>query len=224
MSGDSCNLTPWGCYCPAKELIYTEVKTNDVIPAHSGSAQTFEPNCDSAECCHAQGGLTCYWDGWECNCHTLEEESHELSSTAKKMMMVNFWSGFISELESLNAENMEGCIDYTESAFINLLQYQQSLNNEKHFQAYLEWSKLSIGMPAIVNNCHKPNNPYSHATEWFESFTQEDLLHSIVIDAFSSNRDTLESHQQSQKENWNAGKFFDAGIESAKYWKTMNTY
>jgi hypothetical protein len=37
------------------------------------------------------------------------------------MMMANFWSGFFSELESLNAENMEGCIDYTESAFIDLL-------------------------------------------------------------------------------------------------------
>jgi hypothetical protein len=79
-------------------------------------------------------------------------------------------------------------------------------------------------MPAIVNSCHKPNNPNSHATEWFESFTQEEVLHSIVIDAFSFNRDTLESHLQSQKENWKAGKFFDAGIESAKYWKTMNTY
>ena len=31
-------------------------------------------DCKSAECCHAQGGLTCYWDGWECNCHTYEEE------------------------------------------------------------------------------------------------------------------------------------------------------
>ena len=127
----------WGCNCNEEEPIYKEVKTNDLISAHPGSAQTFESGCDSAECCHITSSLTCYWDGWECNCHTLEEESIKLSNTAKKMMMVNFWSGFISELEGLNAENMEGCIGYSESAFTNLLQYQESLNNEKHFQAYL---------------------------------------------------------------------------------------
>ena len=121
ISGPNCKWTPWGCFCPDEEPIYTEVKTNDVIPTHSGSAQIIEPNCDSAECCHAYSGITCYWNGWACNCHTLEEESPELSSTAKKMMMVNFWSGFISELEGLNAENMEGCIDYSDSAFTNLL-------------------------------------------------------------------------------------------------------
>ena len=121
ISGPNCKWTPWGCFCPDEEPIYTEVKTNDVIPTHSGSAQIIEPNCDSAECCHAYSGITCYWNGWACNCHTLEEESPELSSTAKKMMMVNFWSGFISELEGLNAENMEGCINYSDSAFTNLL-------------------------------------------------------------------------------------------------------
>ena len=26
------------------------------------------------EDCISQGGMTCYWDGWECNCHTLQDD------------------------------------------------------------------------------------------------------------------------------------------------------
>ena len=50
------------------------------------------------------------------------------------------------------------------------------------------------------------------------------MLHSIVVETFAFNKDTLEGHQISQKENWAAGKFMDAGIDAAKYWKTMQNY
>ena len=79
-------------------------------------------------------------------------------------------------------------------------------------------------MPSSVCACCNPNNPYSHLTEWFETFSKEDKLHSIVVETFAINKDTLEGHQNSQKENWVAGKFMDAGTDAAKYWKTMHNY
>ena len=41
---------------------------------HYGEALAVEPNCDSADCCRSMSGITCYWNGWACNCHTYEQE------------------------------------------------------------------------------------------------------------------------------------------------------
>ena len=47
----------------------------------------------------------------------------DLPSKAKAMIMVNFWTGFLSELEGLPKESMKDCIKYSESSFEDLALY-----------------------------------------------------------------------------------------------------
>ena len=79
-------------------------------------------------------------------------------------------------------------------------------------------------MPGDVCICCPPNNPYSHVAEWFSQFTTEDKMHAIVVETFSYNKAQLEDHLGSQIDKWSKGKFLDAGVEAAKYWKTMHRY
>ena len=53
----------------------------------------------------------------------LPSMTSNLPSKAKAMIMVNFWTGFLSELEGLPKESMKDCIKYSESSFEDLALY-----------------------------------------------------------------------------------------------------
>ena len=94
------------------------MKTDDYIPNHSGSVQYTLIKSNEEIPSHSGGS---------------SEKSTEISIQAKKMILINFWTGFFSELEQVDSESYRKCITYSDAAFDDLVQYQQSLDDEKHF-------------------------------------------------------------------------------------------
>ena len=97
--------------------VYTEVKTNDWIPTHSGAGSgQYSPISENQVLPQPD---------------RRPSMTSNLPSQAKAMILINFWSGFLSELESIPVENMKDCIKYSDSSFEDLALYQESLKENR---------------------------------------------------------------------------------------------